>query len=356
MTAITKLLIFLSMVILTVVSMWTTYVSLNDSIFPEPKIPVPMGQFGVWECSVLALGLAVAIGMMLFALKMAIIDGQKRLGLFGLLGLSMVGFISIMFNMDVLYRIADREFFLRYSTSQVKDSYVQYLVDVRTNLLTKRDALEKSVAAQSGELESEIKGLRQAPAGYGTRAREEEYRLTVLRSTTEVDLRAVEEALEAQKRADAILNEVQPETLAEVTALQDQLQVAVKDAAAAAGMPVPKPIRLENPLFAVFGNLLNWKTVGLKEFLFLFIAVFLDLGDIIGYSLVPNKKRSKHDGHDDFMYQNEGMPLALRGYGAGVMDVQTVSDPDVDEEIVREARALQPKVRKTGIRRIPWAK
>jgi hypothetical protein len=356
MTAFTKLLIFLSMVILTVVSIWTTYVSLNDSIFPDPKVSIPMGQFGIWECSVLALGLAVAIGMMLFALKMAIMDGQKRLGVFGLLGLSMVAFISIMFNMDVLYRIADREFFLRYSTSQVKDSYVQYLVDVRTNLITKRDALEKSVAAQSGELESEIKGLRQAPAGYGTRAREEEYRLTVLRSTTEVDLRAVEEALEAQKRADTILNEVQPANLDEVTALQDQLQVAVKDAAAAAGMPVPKPIRLENPLFAVFSNLLNWKTVGLKEFLFLFIAIFLDLGDIIGYSLVPNKKQSKHDEPGDFLFQPDGMPLALRGYGSGVLDVHAVSDPDVDEEIVREARSLQPKVRKTGIRRIPRAK
>lgn len=287
MGGVSKASIFLAMVILTVVSMWTTYASLRDSIMPEPVVPIPLGEGHTWNCSIFALGLSVAIGLMLFALKLAIIDGQKRLNLIGIIGLTIVASISITFNMDVLYRVGDREFFLRHSTAKVKSTYDTYLAEVRTSLLDQKQTVEKSVARQEGELDSEIRGLREAPAGYGNRARAEDHRLTVLAKETEVEVVAIDEALDAQEAADAILASSQPKSIAEIQTLQDELRVAVKNAGALAGVPMPEPVALENPLFAVFERLFDYKTVGWKEIFFLALAFLIDLGDIIGYSLVP---------------------------------------------------------------------
>jgi hypothetical protein len=287
MGGVSKGAIFLAMVILTMVSMWTTYASLQDSILPEPLVSIPMTDTYTWDCSIFALGLSVAIGLMLFALKLAIVDGQKRLNVVGIIGMTIVASISITFNMDVLYRVGDQDFFLRHSTAKVKSTYDTYLAEVRTNLLTKKQLAEKTVARQAGELESEIRGLREAPAGYGTKARAEDHRLTVLAKEMEVEVVAINEALATQEKADTLLAGSQPENIEEIQTLQDELRVAVKNAGALAGVTLPPPVSLENPLFAVFERLFDFDTIGWKEIFFLVLAFLIDLGDIIGYSLVP---------------------------------------------------------------------
>lgn len=287
MGGVSKGAIFLAMVILTLVSMWTTYASLKDSILPEPVVPIPMTDTFTWNCSIFALGLSVAIGLMLFALKLAIVDQQKKLNFMGLVGLTIVAFISITFNMDVLYRVGDRDFFLRHSTAKVKSAYGEYLADVRTKLLEQKNEAERTLARQEGELEAEVKGLREAPAGYGNRARSEDHRLTVLAREVAVDVAAIDEALAAQAAADTLLSESRPETITDIEVLQDTLRVEAKNVGSLAGVALPAPISLENPLFAVFERLFDFETVGWKEIFFLFLAFLIDLGDIIGYSLVP---------------------------------------------------------------------
>ncbi len=287
MGGVSKGAIFVAMVILTLVSMWTTYASLQDSILPEPKIPIPLTDTLTWNCSIFALGLSVAIGLMLFALKLAIVDQQKKLNFMGVVGLTIVAFISITFNMDVLYRVSNQDFFLSHSTNKVKSSYGDYLSEVRTKLMAQKQAAEISLARQEGELDAEVRGLREAPAGYGTRARSEDHRLTVLSKEVAVEVAAIDEALAAQVAADRILSESRPENIAEVNALQDKLRVEAKNVGALAGVALPAPVSLENPFFAVFERLFDFGTVGWNEIFFLILAFLIDLGDIIGYSLVP---------------------------------------------------------------------
>ncbi|MBI4557079.1 MAG: hypothetical protein HY706_05790 [Candidatus Hydrogenedentes bacterium] len=289
----TRAIIFVAMIILTIVSMWTTYQSLYDSILPKPAIPVPLWGDKIWDCSVFALGLSVAIGLMLFGMKLAIIDEQKRLNLFGLVGMTIIAFISIAFNMDVLYRTADRDFFMQYSTNQVKSVYSDYLAQVHSGLTGKRDSLLKQIAKQEGELESEIKGLREAPAGYGHIARNEDYQLTILQKTNSVELQSIEQAIDAETKAGELLASTLPKTVQEIQTLQDQLRVAVKDPGAVAGIALPEAVETKSPLFTVFARLFDFKTVGIKEIFFVLIAIFLDLGDIIGYSMVPDRPKWK---------------------------------------------------------------
>ncbi len=291
MEALTRSIIFVAMVMLTLVSMWTTYVSLHDSILPGPELTFRFFNGIVWDCSIPAIALSVAIGLMLFALKMAIIDGHKRLNIVGIIGMTVVAFISITFNMDVLYRTADREFFLNYSASTMRGVYEDHLAKVQTQLVEKRDAVQKDIAKQEGELESEIKGFRTAPSGYGPIAKQEAHDLTILQKTGAVELETANTALAKIDEANTLLRSSFPQSIADVEQLQNQLRVLVRDVTAMAGMPMPEPVRLENPLFAVIAKLFDWRTVGLKEFFFLAIAIFLDLGDIIGYSMVPNKMR-----------------------------------------------------------------
>ncbi|HRK35685.1 MAG TPA: hypothetical protein PLJ47_13905 [Candidatus Hydrogenedentes bacterium] len=288
-----RLAIFIAMVLFTIVSIWTTYVSLRDSILPRPTFPIEFAPGRVHELSVFALALSVAIGLMLFALKLSIIDGQKRLNLFGLIGLTVVASISIAFNMDVLYRTADREFFLDYSESKVRSVYENYLASVQSDLNARKQELEKQVAKQEGELESEIKGLRERPAGYGTEAKHEEYELTLLGKTAEVELQGIEAALEKKLAVDAILLNTSVATLEDVARLQDALRVQVKDLAALTGTSMPAAVKLDSPFFAVFQKLFNFRTAGPLEYLILALAFLLDLADIIGYSLVPNRKEEK---------------------------------------------------------------
>ncbi len=284
---------FVAMVLLGTVSIWTTYVSLHDSILPEPELPIALPGGIVWNCSIVALGLSVAIGLMLFALKAAVINGEKRLGILGILGMTVVAFISITFNMDVLYRTADREFFVRYSNERMRATYEEYLARIQGVLSEKRTELLRELAKQEGELDAEVRGLRKAPAGYGQYARQEDYKLTLLQKTTEVEILNVEEAQKAKTQADELLRSSAPSSIAEIDQLQGQLRVACKDLAGVSGISMPEVVRLESPLFAVFAKLFDLKTVGLKEIFFLIVAFFLDLGDIIGYTLVPNRKKPR---------------------------------------------------------------
>lgn len=290
MEGITRFIVFVAMVMLTTVSMWTTYVSLNDSILPEPKLPIPITEGVVWECSVFALALSVAIGLMLFALKLAIIDGHKRLSVVGIVGLVVVAFISISFNMDVLYRTADRDFFMNYSRDQTLSVYENYLAEAQSHLTEKRDTLRKELATQEAELSSEIEGIRQAPAGFGPRAREEQYRLKLLESATAVDLETLEGVLAQAGQADELLKTAAPENVSELHQLQNEIRVLVREVGVHAGIPLPEPVKADSPIFAVFAKLFDYQNVGMKEVFFLLIAIFLDLGDIVGYSLVPAAK------------------------------------------------------------------
>jgi hypothetical protein len=288
-----RIIFCIAMVLLTVVSIYTTYASLNDSILPEPKVAIPITEGVVWQCSVMALGLAVAIGLMLFALKLSIIGGHKRLNILGVVGMTIVAFISIAFNVDVLYRTADRDFYIRYSNDKMRSTYEKFLGEAQGVLGDRRTELLRSIAKQEGELDSEVKGLRKAPAGYGTNAKEEDYKLNVLQKTAQVDLQAVEEALATKKEADTLLRGDVPQTLADIDKMQAQLRVIVKDLSGISGVPLPELVKTENPLFAVFEKLFDYKSVGFKEIFILITAFLLDLGDIIGYSLVPGRKPEK---------------------------------------------------------------
>lgn len=310
MTFVTRTVIYLAIVLFGIVSMWTTYQSLHDSILPEPLVRIDLGGGKAWDCSVFALMLSLAIGMMIFALKVAIIDGQKRLGLLGVLGMTTISFISIAFNVDVLYRWADHDFFIRYSAEQMRSVYENYLTETQAKLLVKRDEARRQVAKQEGELDSEIRGLRAAPEGYGKNAREEDYKLTVLQKTAAVDIKSVEEALAKKEEADAALLAGVPKSLDEIDQLQNQLRVIVKDIGAISGIPLPEVVKPENPLFAVFNKLFNYHAIGIKEIFILLVAFLLDLGDIIGYSMIPNRKKRPEE--DDSTL--ESLP-ALRSPG-----------------------------------------
>lgn len=282
-----KIPFYCGMVLLTLVSMWTTYISVRDSILDKPIIDLPLPWGTVWQCSVIALLLSVAIGMMLFSLKLAIIDEQKRLNTAGIVGLTIVAFISISFNMDVLYRTADEDFFMRYSSAKVKDVYAEYLAETQSILTEKRLALRKEVAAQEGELEAEIQGLREDPAGYGPKARKEEYALTKLAKVTQVELESMASALDSKQVADELLARTDIRSLDDIQELQDKLRVAAVDLAAYTGVQLPPVVELDNPFFAVFSRIFSLATIGWKEIFFLVLAFFLDLGDIVGYTMIP---------------------------------------------------------------------
>ncbi len=327
MVIITRLIMYMAMTLLGIVSMWTTYVSLHDSILPEPVIRLHLGTNVVWDCSIFALGLSVAIGMMLFALKVAIIDEQKRLNVLGLLGLTVVGFISISFNLDVLYRTADRDFFVRYSSEKMRAVYEDYLRNVQTELLAKEQKLKKEVAKQEGELDAEVKGLRRAPEGYGKMAKEEDYKLTVLQKTAAVDLESIEAAIEKKEEADTLLKATRPAKIEDVAELQNQLRVVIKDVGAHSVVPMPEIVKIESPLFVVFAKIFDYKNIGIKEIFFVIIAFFLDLGDIIGYSLIPNKPKKKQEPTPDFEQPERIMRARLSEAPCIVPRLELVEEP-----------------------------
>ena len=58
----TKFVIVIAMVIFTIASIVTTYISLSISVLPEPSITIPITEDVTWDCSYLALMISVGIG------------------------------------------------------------------------------------------------------------------------------------------------------------------------------------------------------------------------------------------------------------------------------------------------------
>ncbi len=292
----TKFVILIAMIIFTIASIVTTYISLSSSVLPEPSVTIPITENVTWDCAYLALMISAGIGLMLFALKVAIIDEQKRLTLTGVLGLLIIAFISVSFNMDVFYRAANRDFYIHFTSAEMKRVYADYLAEVDAKLSTRKTELLKLVAKQEAELESEIRGIREAPEGYGPKAKSEEYKLTLLQKEAEVDLQALEEVRASRLRANELLVE-SPLDLAGVETLQGELQAALKDLGAKAGIPLPEPYRAQNQLFVVFAKLFDFRNSNFMEIcmslLIMALALLLDLGDIIGFSMVPDEPGGK---------------------------------------------------------------
>jgi hypothetical protein len=265
-------------------------------VLPEPSVTIPITENVTWDCAYLALMISAGIGLMLFALKVAIIDEQKRLTLTGVLGLLIIAFISVSFNMDVFYRAANRDFYIHFTSAEMKRVYADYLAEVDAKLSTRKTELLKLVAKQEAELESEIRGIREAPEGYGPKAKSEEYKLTLLQKEAEVELQALEEVRASRLRANELLVE-SPLDLAGVETLQGELQAALKDLGAKAGIPLPEPYRAQNQLFVVFAKLFDFRNSNFMEIcmslLIMALALLLDLGDIIGYSMVPDEPGGK---------------------------------------------------------------
>lgn len=336
---IVRMLFVLAVVILGVVSMWTTYVSLHDSILPEPVLSIPLANGVVWDCSVMAFGMAVSIGIMLFALKVAVIQGQKRLNVLGVIGMTIVAFISIAFNLDVLYRTADHDFFLRYSNDRMRSVYENYLAEVSKTLGEKRIVSLRQIAKQEGELDAEVKGLRKARAGYGEVAKSEDYKLTLLQKTAQVELEAVDEALKKKEEADQLLNTGSAESLDAIQKLQEQLRVVCKDLSGPSEVRLPEVVRMENPLFAVFAKLFDWRTVGFKEVFLVIIAFLMDLGDIIGYTLVPNRKKREEEDYSDSLFPPlrslHGLPSPEPVNGPALLEMPSIrkEEPPLEEPL-----------------------
>ena len=279
----------IAMTALTLVSMWTTYESLKDSILPGPEVPIPYAEGESIAIAVPALVLSVGIGMMLLGMKFAVINERRNLGVLGFIGLFIIAFISISFNLDVLYRVANQDFMVDHADQQMRAVYENYLSEVTHELTEREVELKRELARQEGELESEIQGLREAPAGFGERAKSEQYKLTLLEKESQVELEKIQEALAAKEEADTLLVAALPTTPDDVLELEKELRVTVKDVGAIAGIAMPKPVEQEMPIFAVFARLFDWQRIGFMEGFFLVIAVFIDLGDIVGYNLVARK-------------------------------------------------------------------
>ena len=77
-------------------------------------------------------------------------------------------------------------------------------------------------------------------------------------------------------------------------------------------MPLPPPVKLDSPIFAVFSKLFDVEHLGMMEVFLLLIAFFLDLGDIIGYSLIPAAHRKRAPGVS--LYPSEPAATARAEY------------------------------------------
>ncbi len=335
MRHVTMTMFSVAMTALTLVSMWTTYVSLADSILPGPLVPIPYAEGESVSIAVPALALSVGIGMMLLGMKFAVINERRNLGVVGFIGLFVIAFISISFNLDVLYRVAHKDFMVNHADQQMRATYENYLSEVQTVLSERELDLKRHVARQEGELESEIQGLREAPAGFGERAKAEQYELNLMQRESEVELETIQEAIAKKDEANTLLSASLPETTDDVLILEKQIRVLVKDAGAVAGIPMPAPAEIEMPIFAVFSRLFDSETVGFKEVFYLLIAMFLDLGDIVGYNLVARKgsRQSSSGG-------SGGMAAPIPGLSQEMLP-PPASDSDEDSRAVSRT-ALEP--------------
>lgn len=220
------------MVLLTSVSIWANYASLSTSVLPEPRVPVPLPTGGTWECTVVALVLAVALGLMLFALKLTILDEDRRLNGAGALGVIVILLLSVAFNADVLYRVADKDFYPRHAMAQTAAAYSAHL---------------ERIAADNPTAETAA----------------------------------------AVDKARRLFLAAAPEDMEEVAAIEQTVRTALTQAGID---PPPEPTHLDSPLFAVLAHITNVQSLGVQDWFLLLLALFLDLGDLIAYRLLPARR------------------------------------------------------------------
>jgi len=224
--------VYAAMVLLTSVSIWANYASLRVSVLPEPEVAIPLPTGGTWACAVVALGIAVALGLMLFALKLTILDENRRLNGAGAFGFAVILLLSVAFNADVLYRVADKDFYPRQAMTQTAAVYMAHL---------------DRIAADA----------------------------------------ASPDAVAAVDKARRLLQSAAPQDMDDVTATEQ----AVRTALAEAGIePPPAPTRVDSPLFAMLAHLAKVQGLGVQDWFLLLIALFLDLGDLIAYRLLPARR------------------------------------------------------------------
>ena len=172
--------------------------------------------------------------------------------------------------------------------------------------------------------------------------RASDYKLTLLQKTAQVELEAVDAAIKKKEEADLLLNNASIETIDDIQKLQEQLRVVCKDLSGPSEIRLPEVVRLENPLFAVFAKLFDWRTVGFKELFLLVIAFLMDLGDIIGYTLVPNRKRRPQE--DDY---SEALFPPLRTLHS-LPEPEPVDPPALLEMPLARKEELRPEEPATG--------
>ena len=167
--------------------------------------------------------------------------------------------------------------------------------------------------------------------------------MTLLQKEAEVELRALDEVQSSRQHANELLVK-SPQDLAGVEALQGELQAALKDLGAKAGIPLPEPYRAQNQLFVVFAKLFDFRNSSFMEIcmslLIMALALLLDLGDIIGFSMVPDepggKRTRKHVDYDEYLGPEivpaplSANPMLARRETA-VLDYQP-GDPGDDKE------------------------
>ncbi len=281
MRFLTRAIVVVAMIGLTVVSIWTSYASLHDSVLPAPDIPIRLPNGVLWECSLFALILSVALGLLLLALKLAMIEGAKRVTLAGFLGLAIVASLSIAFNVDVLYRWANPDFYLNYSHDRLREAYDPFLAEVSAALESRREARLPEAMRPGAALDAPTEGLQPGASEANAAASEGAF----------APLREFEELLRGPLSPSA----------EELDALQARLRVAADDLSTQLNLPRPEAPEIRKPLFAVFDTLIDGRGIGAMEVLILLLAVVLDLGDVVGFSLIPTRPRTRRAADPDFL-------------------------------------------------------
>jgi hypothetical protein len=113
---------------LTALSIWANYVSLSSSVLPKPTFTLSLVTGAPWHCSLPALGLAMAIGLLLLAIKVSAAGQDRSIGITGYCAFAVVASFSILFNMDAIYRVAQNTYDLQLANQQPTAVFGPYMV------------------------------------------------------------------------------------------------------------------------------------------------------------------------------------------------------------------------------------
>ena len=112
---------------LTALSIWANYVSLSASVLPLPTIALSLFTGATWQCSLPALGLAIAIGLLLLAIKVNAAGCGKSVGFAGYCAFAVVACFSILFNVDAIYRMTQEGYDLQLANQQTTAVFGPYM-------------------------------------------------------------------------------------------------------------------------------------------------------------------------------------------------------------------------------------